>query len=77
MQNKFGVGAIGKRISIVEELPEKMTPADALNLSAHLAACALEAQGGDIEAGLERFMESIAQAAGDGAMADRIRAELK
>ncbi len=77
MRNKFAVGAVGQRVSIVEGVPERLTIADALNLAAHLAAAALAAKGGDTAASLESFLSDVAEAAEGSEIADRIRAELK
>ena len=77
MANRFGVGAVGQRIAIVNEIPEKLSAEQALNLAAWLVAAGLSVRGGDPQQGLESFLETVADAAGDGAVADRIRAELK
>jgi hypothetical protein len=76
MANRFGVGAVGQRITVVNEIPERLSAEQALNLAAHLAACALSLKG-DPGPALEKLLEEIADAAGDGAVADRVRAELK
>lgn len=77
MRNKFGVGQVGNKIAIVNEIPERIGPEDALNLAAYLAFCALAAKGGDVQANLERFMRDVADAAEDNEIGDKIRAELK
>ncbi len=75
MKNKFGVGAVGARIGIINEIPEKLGAADALNLAAHPVACALGTTSNP-EAGLESVLSDVAEAAGEGALALRIREEL-
>lgn len=66
---------MGTRIGIVNAIPEKLSPADALNLAAHLVACALGTSPNP-ESGLESFLSDVAEVAGEGALAERIREEL-
>lgn len=77
MRNKFGVGQVGKRIAIVNDMPSQISPDDALNLAAHLVTCALTAKGGDPQSHLEQFLSDVAEAAEGSEIADKIRAELK
>lgn len=77
MANKFGVGAVGSKIGIVHEVPERMAPADALNLAANLVAASLTVKGaGEPSAALNKFLELVAEVSEDEAVAAAVKAEL-
>lgn len=75
--NKFGVGAVGSRIGIVHEVPERLTAEEALNLAANLVAAALTTKyAGDPTAALHRFLEQVADVSEDAAVSAAVKAEL-
>lgn len=75
--NKFGVGATGTKIGIVRELPERLTPGDALNLAAHLVASALTLKDADEpEKALRAFLELVSEVSEDAAVSAAVKAEL-
>jgi len=75
--NKFGVGAVGAKIGIVHEVPERLSAGDALNLAANLVAVSLTAKGaGDPEHALKSFLELVAEVSEDAAVQAAVKAEL-
>ena len=77
MANKFGVGAVGTKIAIVHEVPERLSSADALNLAANLVAVSLTCKGAsDPELALKSFLELVAEVSEDAAVQAAVKAEL-
>lgn len=77
MLNRFNVGAVGKKITIANLAPRpSLTPKEALELAAWLAATALPLQPGDASAELGKFLKLVGDAAGEGDVADAVEAEL-
>jgi hypothetical protein len=67
MNNRFKVGAVGKRIAIGNIQPEpELTPREALELAAWLVATAVPLMHGEPPAVLELFHRMIVDAAGEG-----------
>lgn len=76
--NQFAVGAVGKKIRINNLAPQPtLTPKEALELGAYLAATALSLQPGDPGENLGRFLKQIADAAGEGDVSDAVARELE
>ncbi len=64
--NQFAVGANGKKISINNLAPQpRLTPKEALELSAWLAATALPLMPGDAGAELGKFVKRVGEIAGE------------
>ena len=77
MANKFGVGAVGNKIAIMNEVGDRLTKSEALNLAANLVARALTLKGaGDVTKELESFLELVGEVAEDESVQAAIRAEL-
>jgi len=67
VRNKFGVGAVGKKIEIHNLAPQpELTPRDALELAAWLVATAAPIIQADTAAVLGQFHKLLGDAAGDG-----------
>jgi hypothetical protein len=76
MNNKFHVGAVGKRVAIQNLAREpELTPQEALELAAWLVATAVPLRPGDVGEELKRFLNLVADA-NDG-LAEVVRAELE
>ena len=77
MANRFGVGAVGNKIAIMNEVGDRLTKAEALNLAANLVARALTLKGAtDVTKELESFLELVGDVAEDESVQAAIRAEL-
>lgn len=75
--NQFGVGSVGKKIQISNLAPQPtLTAREALNLAAHLAACALPLQSGDDAENVGRFLKQIAELS-EGDLAAALEKELE
>lgn len=77
MRNKYHVGAVGKRVAIqnISREPE-LTPAEALELAAWLAATAIPLRAGDVQAELGAFLRMLGDA-GSAELAAAVEAELE
>jgi hypothetical protein len=79
--NQYAVGAVGKKIEInnLANRP-RLTPKEAIELAAWLAATALPLQPGDALAELGKFVKRVGEIAGESgedALAEAVRAELE
>ncbi len=79
--NQYAVGAVGKKIEINNLATRpRLTPKEAVELAAWLAATALPLQPGDALAELGKFVKRVGEIAGESgedALAEAVRAELE